>query len=57
MVEIKEEVHECPFCHGKDISKVENDQYNDLYYCSGCNHRFRHDPMVNFTNKQLAQLN
>lgn len=46
-----EEVRECPFCHSDQVKKVENDKYNDLYFCESCNHRFRYDEEVNQTIK------
>ena len=42
---------ECPFCHSDKIKKVENEKFNDLYYCESCNHRFREDPKVHDTAK------
>jgi hypothetical protein len=51
MVDINSKVDECPFCHSNQIKNVPNEKTNDLFYCEACNHRFRYDPMCNFTTK------
>jgi ribosomal protein L37AE/L43A len=53
MVNNNSKVDECPFCHSKDVKRVENDKFDDLFFCEGCNHRFRYDPTVNFTSKSI----
>ena len=52
MVE-SEKIHECPFCHGSSITKLQNDKYEDMYFCENCEHRFRYDPLVNNTIKEV----
>jgi hypothetical protein len=48
-------VNECPWCHSGKISKVENEQFNDMYYCERCEHRFRYQDNVDQTIKGMEK--
>lgn len=52
MDQMMEQIKECPFCHSTKITKVENEKFGDLFYCSSCEHRFRYDPITNHTVKR-----
>jgi len=45
------EYKECPFCHSEKIEEVENDKFDDLYYCNSCEHRFRYNEFASQTIK------